>query len=312
MEFFEITARITDLTMVQWPYAHHDGNSTRPVVHFEKPLRVDSDLWIAMLDDQLRAWVLDATEPCGRHYHPFRAYTGGYAFIRSPAPEPVANQEDFDPDLRLRTAIALSRLVHPTSVGLNHAARIRTCGEPPEKWQICPRVGDRAFVLDVNDNWLIPNDIPLLGQLLLAWNPDTAPKRIRRALWYFEMAARAYYSDIRWPLLVTALESLVRIKDERRANGNPVGSTAGFVERLAQIGQTDPALALPETQLTAIYERRSDLVHALAVVDLAGETRSLYRALENLTRAVIRKAILQPTFAAHFASDMALAHAFPL
>jgi hypothetical protein len=298
--------------MIQWPYADHDEASTRPVVHFDRPAQVHDDLWIAMFDEELREWILDATEPCGRNYHPFRQYTGGYAFIRSPAPEPGPNDGDFDPDRRLRTAIALSRLVHPTSVGLSHAARIRTFRGPQDRWQIGPRVGEAAFVLDVNDNWLIPDDVPLLSRLLQGWNPGTAPARLKAALWYFEMAALAYYSDMRWPLLVTSLESLVRIKDERRADGRVVGSTAAFIERLARIGQAEPALSLPEAELREIYERRSDLVHGLALVDLAEPNRSLYRKLENLARGIIRKAILEPDFAAHLASDAALAAAFPL
>lgn len=312
MKFFQITAEVTDLAMVQSPYVHHDAKSTRNVVYFEEPAQVDGDLWIAMLDDELRQWILEATEPCGRNYHPFRQDTGGYAFIRSPAPEPKAGEADFDPDLRLRTAIALSRLVHPTSVGLTHAARIRTLGEPPAKWQIGPRVGEPAFVLDVNDNWLLPGDVPLLTNLVQKWNPAAVPSRLKAAFWYFEMAARQYYTDIRWPLLVTALESLVKIRGERRANGRTVGSTAAFVERLRHIGHIDPALAVSEAELRQMYEKRSDLVHALALVNLDEATRSLYRELENLARAIIRKMILDPSFAAHFASDRALAAAFPL
>jgi hypothetical protein len=265
-----------------------------------------------MLDDQLREWILDATEPPGRNYRAHRAYGGGYAFIRSPAPEPAPGEHDFDTDLRLRTAITLSRLVHPTSIGLTHAVRIRTKGEPRENWEIGPRVGEPAFVLDLNDNWLIPADIPLLAELIRAWNPNTAPKRLKAAIWYFEMAARAYYVDLRWPLLVTALESLVKIKDERRANGRPLGSTSAFVGRLTRIGETDPSLCLPADDLREIYEKRSDLVHALGLVDLHDATQSLYRKLETLTRAFLRKMILDPQFAAHFASDTALADAFPL
>jgi hypothetical protein len=133
--------------MVQWPYADHDANSTRPVDYFEQPAQIDADLWIAMLDDELTTWILDATEPPGRNYHPFRQYTGGYAFIRCDAPAPGPDQGDFDPDLRLRTAIALSRLVHPTAVGLGHAVRIRTYGEPRDGWQIGPQ---GAFVFQQN------------------------------------------------------------------------------------------------------------------------------------------------------------------
>jgi hypothetical protein len=71
-EFFQIRAEITDLAMVEWPYADHDDKSTRPIVYFDEPVQVDHDLWIAMLDGELTEWILDATEPAGRNYDPHR------------------------------------------------------------------------------------------------------------------------------------------------------------------------------------------------------------------------------------------------
>lgn len=167
-------------------------------------------------------------------------------------------------------------------------------------------------MLDENDNWLIPDDVPLIGNLLRAWNPAAVGKRIQAAIWYFEMTARNFYSDIRWPLLVTALESLVRIKNEQDRNGRPVGSTRAFVSRLAQLGARDPALTVSEGDLRDMYEKRSDLVHALAVVAMDEVTKTVYRNLENLVRNVLRKAILEPSFAAIFASDQHLAAALPI
>ncbi len=315
-KYFEIHAEITDLTMVEWPYADHDDKSTRPIVYFDDPVQVDGDLWIAMLDDELTKWLLDATEPAGRNYHPYRQYTGGYALIRSDAPAQKPEQGDFDPDMRLRTAIALSRLVHPTSLCLAHSVRIRTLGKPRNDWQIVPhteaQIGESAFVLDVNDNWLIPSDVPALAHLLTACNPTKIPKRVAAALWSNEMAARSYYSDMRWPLLVTGLESLVRIKNEKDQQGGAVGSTRAFVGRLGQLGQLDGTLAVSAPDLRAIYEKRSDLVHALALVAMDQPTKALYRKLDNLLRAILRKAILDPGFAALFASDKGVSTAFPL
>lgn len=142
-QYFNIDAEITDLAMVQWPYTDHDDQSVRPVVYFDQPAQVDGDVWIGMLDKELTEWILDATEPRGRNYHAYRAYSGGYAFIRSGAPEPKLDEGDFDPDLRLRTAITFSRLVHPTAAGLVHAVRIRTFSGARDKWQIGPRAVTR-------------------------------------------------------------------------------------------------------------------------------------------------------------------------
>ena len=48
--YLQIQAEITDLAMVQWPYADHDDKSTRPIVYFDEPVQIDGDLWIASLD----------------------------------------------------------------------------------------------------------------------------------------------------------------------------------------------------------------------------------------------------------------------
>jgi len=314
--YFEVFAEITDLAMVEWPYADHDDKSTRPVVYFDEPVQIDGDLWIASLDRELTQWILDATEPPGRNYHPHRIYTGGYAFIRSGAPAPEPNQGDFDPDMLLRTAIALSRLVHPTSIALTHAVRIKTYGEPRQKWQLTPHtepnIGEAAFVLDVNDNWLIPEDVPALTSLVRAWHTTPLPKRLGATMWYYEVAARTYFSDIRWPLLVTALESLVRIRNEQDNQGRPVGSTRAFVTRLKHLGTLDASLSVSENDLRAMYTKRSDLVHALALVAMDEPTRSLYRQLDNLVRGILREAILDPKFAALFATDGSVSSALPL
>jgi hypothetical protein len=314
--YFQIQDTTTDLSMVAWPYADHDEKSTRAVVYFDKPVPIDGDLWVGMLDEELTKWVLDGTEPPGRNYVPTRQYTGGYAFIRTNPPASKADQGDFDPDTRLRSAIALSRLVHPTSVCFDHSVRIRTWGKPRDQWQLVPHTeagtGEHAFVLDVNENWLIPADISAIADLIKAWNPTTIPTRVGMALWHHEMAARNYYSDIRWPLLVTGLESLVRIKNEKDKKGAPIGSTRAFVSRLAAIGRLDPSLAVIDPDLRAMYEKRSDLVHALALVAMDESTKALYRKLDGLVRGILRKAILNPVFAALFATDQSISTAFPV
>jgi len=84
--YLQIQDTTTDLSMVAWPYADHDDKSTRAVVYFDKPVQIDGDLWVGMLDEELTKWVLDGTEPPGRNYVPTRQYTGGYAFIRTNPP----------------------------------------------------------------------------------------------------------------------------------------------------------------------------------------------------------------------------------
>lgn len=86
-------------------------------------------------------------------------------------------------------------------------------------------------------------------------NPPSA--RLAAALWHFEAVSRNHFIDLRWPLLTTCLESLVKTRDERLSKNRYIGSTKVFVDRLLAIGDLDPALAVPEPNPRAMYEERS-------------------------------------------------------
>src|SRR5262249_24076185 len=130
-----------------------------------------------------------------------------------------------------------SRIVHPTAAGFTSAARI--LDRPGGSAQIIPAshstLNPAAFVIAPNENWLIPADLPDLRDLLRALHADLLPRRLESALWHHEAAARHSFIDLRWPLLTTSLEALVRIKDERLPSGRFAGSTKVFVDRLLAI-----------------------------------------------------------------------------
>jgi hypothetical protein len=128
------------------------------------------------------------------------------------------------------------------------------------------------------------------------------------------MAARNYYVDVRWPLLVTGLEALVHIADERdpRNSTRYAGSTRVFVDRLLALGRADPKLGVGEVELREVYDRRSTLVHGQGFGQLNARNKDLYRTTESLLRGVLKKCVLEPTFADTFRSDDALRSAYPL
>jgi len=131
-------------------------------------------------------------------------------------------------------------------------------------------------------------------------------------LWHHEAVSRHYFIDLRWPLLTTSLEALVRIRDERLSSGRFAGSKKVFVDRLLAIGALDPGLAVPEADLEAICEQRSLLTHGLTFGSLDETRKVLYQTQERLTRGLIRKALLEPAFRVIFASDSTLAVNLPL
>jgi len=173
-------------------------------------------------------------------------------------------------------------------------------------------LNDSAFVIAPNENWLIPDDLPMLHDLLDALHARLLPRRIESALWHHEVAARQFFIDLRWPLLITSLEALIRIKDERRQTGQFAGSTQVFVDRLLAIGQMDATLSATEAELRQIYTQRSLVAHGLAFGALEPDSQALYRSLERLVRGAIRKALLDDSFRSILSSDENIATQFPL
>lgn len=65
---------VTDYIVVTGAYAESDDASTRPIVWFDPPRKVQGDIWIAQLDEELCKSLLDACERTGENWHPVRQY----------------------------------------------------------------------------------------------------------------------------------------------------------------------------------------------------------------------------------------------
>jgi hypothetical protein len=86
--------------------------------------RLADDLYIEKPDDPVANMVLDFGEPTGFGVQrPYRQYAYFYAFVRE-IPE-TDSVHQWDTDGRLQMAVALSRLIRPTSISFRYAARIR-------------------------------------------------------------------------------------------------------------------------------------------------------------------------------------------
>jgi hypothetical protein len=137
--------------------------------------------------------------------------------------------------------------------------------------------------------------------------------RVARGLWFYEAAFRQAYVDLRWSFLVTALEALVHIPKERLADGKgKAGTTQVFVDRLLHFATLDHQLAISEQKLRDFYDERSTVAHGQVFSKLDQRLRELYDDLEEFSRRVLRKAIIEPGFAACFASDTQIQTTLPL
>jgi hypothetical protein len=308
---------VIDVVLVPSPYPHdYPAAGPRPVKYFEGSHRLADDLWLADLCSDFSSEIFDACQMTGKNFSPTRQFGAPYGFIRTNVPKTGGSPYHFDHDHRLLRCIAISRLIHPTSVGFEYSARVRRW--PNGHYEIVPyrptALNPFAYVADPSQDWLIPDDVHALRELLAAFDASNLPERVNNALWHFETVARTYYIDVRWPLLVTALESLVHIRNERDPHKpkRPAGSTRVFSQRVAQLATRLATASKSEKEFREIYDRRSTLAHGQLLGTLDAPTRQLYIATEEVLRAVLRECIANPSFASTFENDAAINLQYPL
>jgi len=267
---------------------------TPPEIRFQ----LTPDLYLEKLGPDAAKVVLDLGEPSGYGVvRPARQYGYFYAFVRE-VPEP-ASVYDWDTDNRIQTAVALSRLVRPTSISYRYAARLQLKGDgtvshafpawlrgvDPDSW-LAPEQSYR--------DWLIAEEFESLRTLLLNFSKATLPVRVSRALWYHEHAARTYYGELRWIAVCTALESLIHTHSRH--------STRQFTTRVPQMASM-VGVRFDEQEAKMAYDMRSRLAHGGATGKLAPVEEQLYVKLEAVLRSTVRRAMSDPAFANIFTDE---------
>jgi len=228
-----------------------------------------------------------------------------YSFIRDNAPE--SPPLEWDSDERLQLCIALSRIIHPTTINFEYSARIKY--ENDNIREIIPGpvsdFGAHAWVTrESHRNWLTENEGKELAILVKAYNNAELPKRVKQALWILEYVFRTYYIDIRWPLICIGLESLIHTDKYK--------STKQFscrVSKLAkEVGKSDFTEIIAEDAYTA----RSTVVHGQLINGLEEYKLELYEALEEILRLILKKSILNNSFAYIFSSTDKIKERWPI
>lgn len=205
--------------------------------------------------------------------------------------------------------------MHPTSIAFSYAARVRYPAYGGR--QIIPgapsNLNPHAFVSEELSDWLIPSDVPSLIELVQAYQKQNAPQRVRNALWNHESAFRNYFIENRWAMIVTGIESLVHIRDEKDPKtGKHAGSTRVFAQRGSQLATLLGVAGLDEVALRRSYAMRSEIVHGSGVPEVGADAKRLYESTESLLSTCIARALLDDSFAAQFQSDKSVQSAFPL
>jgi hypothetical protein len=114
--------------------------------------------------------------------------------------------------------------------------------------------------------------------------------------------------DIRWPLVVTAVEALVHTDERKKVFGSGgMRITAQFVGRLTNLATKIAGIEWNESYLEEAYEHRSSFAHGGGRGHLTeAESLRRYRRLESGLRSVLCSAILDANVASIFASDDAI------
>jgi hypothetical protein len=275
----------------------------------QQRLAISTEVWVERLEQPLAKAVMDTCEPQFLGLvPPVRQFAQLYSFIRELRFEDMYR---FDHDNVLTSTIALSRLVHPTSLGLFYAARVGMESGQAKKIfpsQISGISKDVFLSPNRKRNWLTATDVQVLTELTPHMQSQL-PKRVHNAFWQHEYAARTYYLDYRWTLVCTGLEALLHT--------DRGGSTAQFRGRVPKLA-SEVGINITEAEADEAYDLRSRLAHGASFLSSANNQGvheqaqlHLYDRLEDVLRLAVLRAMRDKTFAAIFLDDTKIRQRWP-
>ena len=298
---------ITDIAIFQTTSLLRDSdNIRRTYPPIQRRMQIDSDIYIEEINRELAEMVQNACEPSGYGpAHPRRPQV--YSFVRDNAPEEPHYK--WDSDERLQICMALSRLVHPTSISSRYSARVYSDNNEVRNIEPGPIFDFGADAWIANDdvrNWMTEDEASQLRNLFSSYysSLETLPPRVKSAIWYLEYAFRTYYLDVRWPLLCIGFESLIHT--------DRIKSTRQFSKRVSKLAEEIQTENLNEQRAEEAYELRSALAHGQLLRDLDDYKAELYEILETVLREVLKKAILDTSFSVIFSSPDIIREKWPV
>ncbi len=276
-----------------------------------QPIRTGTQLYkgvqIGRQSNELWKAVLTACRPPGCSFTPRLQFGQRYAFWNDNPAKP--SEFNWDPDQSLATAVALSRLIHPTSIGFEYSARVIFSPDNRIKQIIPGPVSGllaHAYVAPfATRNWLTENDVAALYSLLASFHAASAdlPPRVQRALWNHEYAAALQWIDVRWTVVATALETLVHTCRRQ--------STRQFIDRVTTLANR-VGVSFSREDAEGAYDLRSSLAHGQGFGTEDDATTTLYCRMEEVLRTSIRTAIQDAAFRDIFRNDDQIREEYPL
>ncbi len=261
----------------------------------EGRIDLSEEIWIGGLDLETARAIMDTCEPNSLGVMgPVRQFAHLYAFVRELAGH--ADIHRWDDDNYLTAVVGLSRLIHPTSIGFDYAARTGYGSDGVKQVFPAQIVGiSTEGLLSPNRqrDWLTVGDANSLREILPGLRKNL-PTRVRNAFWYHEYATRTYYLDQRWTLVCTGLEAIVHTDRSR--------NTAQFKVRVPRLA-AEVGVTISEDEAVEAYDLRSRLVHGVSFIAAdatSGPMASqlnLYDRLEDALRSLVLRGMRDEAFA---------------
>ena len=235
---------------------------------------------------------------------------------------PAQRSYRWDTDRVLSTVIALSRFIRDNAHDLEFAARIVEYSDGAR--QVIPATGfgfRAGYRLSTGRDWLDTSEAAALRDLIAAFeaNDERLPDRVKRAIWMIDWVSGEHYLYIALPLIVTAGEALTSTSSEQVMRQ--------FSTRLSAIATELRIRGVSRKFGNQLYEARSQASHGARVelfsdapdtadqneiVPPPPEVVEKVMRLQTLLRTVLRKAIEDPVFAAHFADKKSVRARWPV
>jgi hypothetical protein len=270
------------------------------------PFSLNSDIWIERLDERIAKNIQKACEPPHFNVDTEEYDRHLYAFVRR---VPAVEKRRYEGLEELFAVIALSRLIHPTSIGYRYCVRVFHFGLKDSAIQAIQYRGisPDVFLGSKHRDWLSVDDAENLHKLM-PWVSVNKPMhaRIHRAYWNHEYAMRSYYLDMRWTLIVSGLEALINVWKKGK-NDNKT-QFCGRVRLLAD----EFKVRLSDDELTSAWRLRSKLAHNEGFLyDLdatlpKNQHDVVYEKLEDLLRMTLRQCLVDENFGNRFRDDIAV------
>lgn len=265
----------------------------------EEDFSLAQEMWVGHLPMDVDCdTVFEACSAAGLNFRPIRQFGCHYSLCRRVRPG-QSDYYDWDSQQILSVVVFLSRLIRPTTVGTQYAARLYF--EDGDLKTIVPGptngIAAHAWVVaeDGWRDWLSVAELTQLRDLLPLYR-RSVPDRVRHARKHIDQAFHSFYLDQRCASLVTGFESLLKVSQFQ--------ATRQFASRACRLAEFF-GMTLTEEEAKALYEHRSAFVHGKAVrfTELTTELVEQYNRFERLLRGALLRASTEEAISSLFESD---------